>query len=169
MKYQTSLLEDWIDRLYIQLGIRSPDQLDFKIISERLRIPLDIRNLSSRIYEGEIIINSRLTPEEQWQEFGHELCHKLRHAGNQMFMPRPFFQLQEFQANYFAYHFCVPTFMLQKLDIPRSRQEAIYLIAVTFGVTCEFADKRLQMYEEKLHVLKCSETSQAFVSNSLNI
>ncbi|WP_149865378.1 ImmA/IrrE family metallo-endopeptidase [Bacillus zhangzhouensis] len=33
------------------------------------------------------LINTRLSPQEQWQDFGHELCHALRHEGNQLIMP----------------------------------------------------------------------------------
>ncbi|MFE0508100.1 ImmA/IrrE family metallo-endopeptidase [Peribacillus butanolivorans] len=41
------------------------------------------------------------------QEFAHELCHILRHDGNQIYMPKMFIKLQENQANYFTYHFCI--------------------------------------------------------------
>ncbi|WP_411810215.1 ImmA/IrrE family metallo-endopeptidase [Bacillus altitudinis] len=48
---------------------------------------VEFLNISSRYYAGTIIIDNRLSPQEQWQNFGHELCHALRHEGNQLIMP----------------------------------------------------------------------------------
>ncbi|GAB1809788.1 ImmA/IrrE family metallo-endopeptidase [Priestia megaterium] len=155
MNYQTSLLEDWIYQFYKQIGVYSPDQLDFPVIADCLGIQLEFWEVSSRLYKGTMIIDSRLTPQEQWQEFAHEICHKLRHYGNHMTMPEMFLELQEFQANHFALHFCVPTFMLKNLNFQKSRKETIYLIAITFGVTYEFAEKRLVIYENKILSQKC--------------
>ena len=154
MNYQTSLLEDWIYQLYKQIGISFPGQLDFQVIADRLGIQLEFWEVSSRLYNRKLIIDSRLSPEEQWQDFAHEICHKLRHAGNHMVMPDMFLELQEFQANHFVLHFCVPTFMLRKLNFRKSRKETIYLISNTFGVTFELANKRLELYENKVNFQK---------------
>ncbi|MET1032334.1 ImmA/IrrE family metallo-endopeptidase [Domibacillus tundrae] len=56
-------------------------------------------------------------------------------------------QLQEWQANTFALHFCIPTFMLQKLDLPFHKQLAITEVAHIFGVAYTFAEERLALYE----------------------
>ncbi len=64
-------------------------------------------------------------------------------------MNRLFRQLQEYQANSFMYHFCVPTFMLEKISLPRMQSEAIKLIGDTFNVTYPFAAQRLEMYRRK--------------------
>lgn len=154
MNYQTSLLEDWIYQCYKRIGINSPDQLDVQIIADRLGIQLEFWEVSSRLYNRKLIIDSRLTPEEQWQDFAHEICHKLRHAGNHMVMSDMFLELQEFQANHFVLHFCVPTFMLRKLNFRKSRKEVIYLIANTFGVTYKLSEKRLELYENKINYQK---------------
>ncbi|MCY1631342.1 MULTISPECIES: ImmA/IrrE family metallo-endopeptidase [Bacillus] len=63
--------------------------------------------MTSRYYNAVIILDSRLSPPEQWKEFGHELCHVLRHEGNQLTMSPLSAELQEMQANVFAYKFCV--------------------------------------------------------------
>jgi len=156
MAYHTSLLEDWIEQLYQQIGIYHPEQLDYQTIAKKLNIKLKFRAISSRLYKDVILIDDRLTPEQQFEEFSHEVCHKLRHAGNHMVMPDMFLELQEFQANHFALHFCVPTFMLKNLNFQRSRKETVHLIATTFGVTYEFAQKRLEIYENKLYYQKIS-------------
>jgi len=151
MKYQTSLLEDWIKDFYINLEINEPHQLDLLDIAYRMGLNVIFKDISSRFYDKEVIIDERLSKPEQWQEFGHELCHALRHNGNQLVMDKSFIELQEYQANNFMHHFCVPTFMLQKIKFPRFRSRAICLIASTFGVTFPFANKRLEMYENRVN------------------
>ncbi|MCM3663488.1 ImmA/IrrE family metallo-endopeptidase [Mesobacillus subterraneus] len=151
MNYNTTLLEDWIENFYINLGIFHPHQIDLHSIAYRLGYSVTYRNISSRFYETEIIIDERISPQEQWQEFAHELCHAERHAGNQLVMPKSFLELQEFQANLFAYHFCVPTFMLLRLQLPENTKQAIYFISNTFFVTLEFAEYRLNLYWNRIN------------------
>lgn len=150
MKYHSSLLEDWIHNFYFNLGIFHPRQLDFLEIGARLGLIVTFEKISSRFYKNEIILDERLTEQEQWQDFAHEICHILRHEGNQISMSRLFLELQEYQANHFSYHFCIPTFMLQNLEIPVNRNQAIYFVANTFNVTLEFAEARLDRYRNQL-------------------
>lgn len=151
MIYQTTLLEDWIRDFYYDIGIYFPHQLDIHEIIYRKGMSLTYMDISSRFYKNEVIIDERLSKEEQWEEFGHELCHSYRHYGNQINMPDNFIKLQEFQARYFALHFCVPTFMLLKLKLPNTRGQAIDYIAETFRVTHMFAKKRLEVFENKVN------------------
>lgn len=51
------------------------------------------------------------------------------------------FRYTEWQANYFAYHFAVPTFMLEKLNIQTAQD-----IVNHFDVDYAFALRRLEMY-----------------------
>lgn len=85
------------------------------------------------------------TKQQQWQKFGHEVCHYLIHCGQQLNMYYLFRDLQENQANYFAYHFCIPTFMLEDL-----KEVTVYEVMNLFNVEYEFAFKRLEMYERKI-------------------
>ncbi|MBT2661903.1 ImmA/IrrE family metallo-endopeptidase [Bacillus sp. ISL-45] len=151
MKYNTSLLEDWIESFYVRIDIYQPHQLDLHTVANRLGYSVIYRDISSRFYNDSVIIDVRLSPQEQWQEFAHEVCHLERHAGNQLAMPKPFVELQEYQANLFAYHFCVPTFMLLSLQIPENKKQAIYFIANTFFVTLEFAEQRLNLFWSKIN------------------
>ncbi len=96
-----------------------------------------------------MVIDKRLSKQEQWQDFAHELCHVVKHYGNQFDMHRLFRELQEYQANSFMYHFCVPTFMLENLSLPSLQSEAIKLIGDTFNVTYSFAATRLEMFRRK--------------------
>ncbi|MCM3790319.1 ImmA/IrrE family metallo-endopeptidase [Domibacillus indicus] len=65
--------------------------------------------------------------EEKWQEFAQEVCHLLRHSGNQTVPPFPFVQLQEWQAGTFTLHLCMPTFMLEKLMLNTLLRKSVLL------------------------------------------
>lgn len=152
MKYHTTLLEDSVKYLYNDLGIYSPDQLDMMEIAEYLGIKVYFLDISSRVYKKEIIIDSRLSPEQQWEDFGHELCHLLLQYGNQiLYLNNLFLEYQERKANNFALHFCVPTFILLKYEIANI-PEGIHFITNTFNVTQEFAQKRLIHFRNQLEV-----------------
>lgn len=97
------------------------------------------------------------------EDFGHELCHVLKHAGNHFQMNKLFRELQEFQANQFMYHFCVPTFMLLQMELPQWRSQALATIAAVFRVTKEFADKRLDMFERRKAGIQFSEAARLFI------
>lgn len=153
--YIHSHLEDYIANLYKKIGIRRPEQLKLDAVSKKLNIwvytfgrPSEAVYSNGRQY---IFLNRYLSPQEKWQEFGHELCHILRHTGYQKKMNPLFVELQEWQADNFAMHFCVPTFMLQRIRLPPDRQAAVYVIAETFNVEMKFAELRLDRYLQKLY------------------
>jgi Zn-dependent peptidase ImmA (M78 family) len=150
MTYVKSHLEDFIESLYTKISITSPEQLDIELIARRLNIEVGYSHKKSMCAEiGDImmiLLNENLSRVEQWQEFAHEVCHLLRHAGNQTELPFPFVQLQESQANSFALHFCIPTFMIEKLELTDHKQAAIAEIAQTFGVEYSFAEERLERW-----------------------
>src|SRR5699024_3007642 len=67
------------------LSIYCPDQLNIENISRKSKIEVQYWDCSSESvhYKGHkiILLNNNLTYQQQWQEFGHELCHVLWHAG----------------------------------------------------------------------------------------
>lgn len=135
-------IEDYINELYITLSIRKPEQLGIKGISTKLGLNIYYSNASFRF--GNNVILQRSSKQKEWQLFGHEVCHYLRHYGNQLEMSTSFMQLQEWQANYFAYHFCIPTFMLEDLSNVTTNE-----IMNLFNVEEQFATRRLEMYQTK--------------------
>ncbi|MEI3614611.1 ImmA/IrrE family metallo-endopeptidase [Pseudogracilibacillus sp. SO30301A] len=150
MKYQTTLLEDAIKKFYNHLNIHKPSQLDMREIANLLKIPIHFLPIHSRTYKGEIIIDSRLPPEVQWEDFGHELCHILLQYGNQIInINTLFLEYQEWKANNFMLHFCIPTFMLQKYKI-HTIKEGVPLIRDKFGVRNEIAVKKLIHFRNQL-------------------
>lgn len=144
-------LEDYIRNLYFKLGISRPDQLNMQIIASMIGIDIVYRNFTLMLDDEIHIQKGDYTNE--WMEFGHELCHHLRHHGCQFDMHPLYVDLQEWQATNFAYHFCVPTFMLEELNLPSTQNEAIGLIAKEFSVSFEFAEARLDKWLNKNNLL----------------
>lgn len=136
-------IERYVYNLYKSIQIGHPEQLEIKSIASKLGISVLYGSLSFSF--NNVIVLEKTNEQMEWQTFGHEICHVLRHAGNQLNMHPLFVQLQEWQADYFAYHFCVPTFMLMQL-----KEVTIDVIANNFNVEYEFALKRLEMFKNKL-------------------
>lgn len=152
--YRFTPLEQSIRDLYRAMQIEEPFELEPEPIAARLGIWIHYAPFSSRAVDRAglktIVLDSRLTKQEQWQDFGHELCHLLHHAGNQLAMGESFIRFQETKAANFAYHFCIPTFMLLRTELPRLESEAVACIASTFGVEPEFARERLKRHRRQL-------------------
>lgn len=151
MSYTYSHLEDFILKIYRDINILFPNQLNPFTISDALNIqlyPISERSQALR-FEGRnyIFFNSSLTDLERFETFGHELGHILLHTGNQQLMKESFRSYQEWKANLFALHFCVPTFMLQQL--PNYHLNP-HKISETFGVTASFAYKRLLLHQQRI-------------------
>lgn len=112
-------------------------------IANKLRLQIHYNEYGYRT--GNAIIIEKSTPQKEWQCFAHELGHFLFHVGSQLIMHPLFRQLQEYQADRFSYHFCVPTFMLENLE-----EVNVNVIANKFNVEYDFAFKRLEMYQNKV-------------------
>lgn len=69
-----------------------------------------------------MFLDGRLPLDQQRLDFLHELCHLLRHAGNQMIMPESFTKMQELEAEQFLLFAAMPFSMISRLDIPGSKQ-----------------------------------------------
>jgi Zn-dependent peptidase ImmA (M78 family) len=158
MKYQTTLLEDWIKEFYYRIGIYHPRQLDLLEIAARLGFYVSFQKFSSRIYNGEILIDERLSDAEQWEDFGHEVCHLIRQDGNQLIMSNQFLDMQESKAESFALHFCVPTFMLLKHEIANYYgTDGVLFVMDTYCVTKSFAKRRLDHFKNQLNQAKSDD------------
>ncbi|WP_246202667.1 ImmA/IrrE family metallo-endopeptidase [Virgibacillus doumboii] len=136
-------MEDFVTDLYYRLRITEPNQLYMFVIAKKLGINIVYRKTTFRF--GNDIILEKSSEQVEWQQFGHELGHRLRHVGQQLNMPYLFRQLQEYQATQFAYHFCIPTFMLDNLY-----DYSIYDVMNLFNVEYEFALRRLEMYKNSI-------------------
>lgn len=164
-----SRIENLVRKIMLAHGIRTPDQLGVESVANKINVQVK-RDLEFTFNRNRIIIIEKGKPWEEWPRFAHELCHYLEHCGNQLTMPKLFYQLQEYQADHFAHHFCVPTFMLDRIRLPPDRNGAIRLICANFTVGPEFAEKRLEKYENRHWQRAQSSNSpehNPFIRNSL--
>ncbi|WP_245828914.1 ImmA/IrrE family metallo-endopeptidase [Salipaludibacillus agaradhaerens] len=132
-------VEDYINKLFKSIGVKNPTDLDMHTIANKIGVKIQYKEHPFR-FNNEVLL-SKGSQKQQWMDFGHEVGHYLRHCGSQAILNPLFIELQEWQANNFAYHFCVPTFMLDKLTIHNA-----YDIVNMFNVDHPFASKRLDMY-----------------------
>lgn len=135
-------LEDYIHDLFKIMKITKPEELTIENVANKLSLTVMYKNKAYRF--GDEIVLTPGTNWEQWILFCHELAHYLRHSGSQLDMHQLFIDLQEYQATYFAYHFTVPTFMLDNLKGVNT-----HVIMEHFNVDEEFAFRRLEMYQNR--------------------
>jgi len=146
MKHTYTYLEDYVLKFYSKIDIFHPYQLEPEIITTRLGMSLVYIPYNSMNAGNTIFLDDRLTVPQQWQDFGHELCHALWHTGNQLNLPLPYKEYQEWKADNFAHHVCIPTFMLDRMNLNRNEHKNVWKIQEMFQVEREFAEKRLQQY-----------------------
>lgn len=148
-------IEEFQEELYHKIGITEPSQLTLEDISVRLNVWIYYGSFGSEALEVKpgmysMNIYSRLEPTQQWLDFLHELCHLLRHAGDQSTMPEQFTQAQEDEADAFALYASMPFAMICRLPIPERRCEAAAYIANEFHVPFEMAEKRLEQIRRRV-------------------
>ncbi|MGG3798025.1 ImmA/IrrE family metallo-endopeptidase [Metabacillus fastidiosus] len=171
MNYQLTQLEENIKNLYINLGIELPYEIDIYHISNELDIWIYFHPHKSEIFKRNglfsMFLDEELSVQEQWQDFGHELGHIIRHTGNQHKLAIPFRALQENQANNFMYHFCVPTFMLLNYEINNfmNINDGISFISKAFNVTEEFAKRRLVQFKNQIYQAKSDEEHRRYMES----
>ena len=148
--YTYSRTETFIHHFLITHYINNPYQLSIESVADSMNLSVEYWEDTSEsvCWRGKykVFLKKRESKEQQWQEFAHELCHVLWHAGRQEHLATPFVELQEWQADNFAHHFCIPTFMLLSMDLPRNKKEAVGVIGEEFRVEPEFAEQRLNIW-----------------------
>ncbi|MZQ83620.1 ImmA/IrrE family metallo-endopeptidase [Paenibacillus sp. 5J-6] len=97
-----------------------------------------------------INVDRRLSPKEQWEDFLHELCHVLRHSGNQMAMPDRYVNWQEQDASAFQLYAALPLSMLKTLTLPENKNEMIAYLSEEFQVTFRLAKARIDQIERRV-------------------
>lgn len=147
-------LEDTVKKVYLGIDVKDIRKLDAELIASRLGFSIVLINGISKYIDSHktFYINRNLTQSEKWQCFGHELCHALWHAGNQMNMHIDWRLFQEWQAKSFAYEACIPRFLLEKELAENPLIHPVALIVEKFGVTYQFAEKR--------YTIHCNRKSQ---------
>ncbi|MFC5773722.1 ImmA/IrrE family metallo-endopeptidase [Ectobacillus antri] len=148
----TTLLEDWVSAFYIRIGIHTPDDLQIETIADRCNIIVLYEPVKSHCIANDfiriIVVNSTLSMAEQREQFFHELCHILRHEGTQGDIPRPFRDLQEWDAVHFTKYAAIPSHMLQYI---RLEGDVVQDMKERFKVTANLCSQRLQQIQNRLH------------------
>lgn len=152
--YQMTALEMWVEELFERCGIDSVEQLNIDDIARRLNVwvyykPIKSKGLEIRPGLYTMIIDSRITPTQQWLDFLHELCHLLRHAGNQTTLPELFTEGQEQEAEQFVLYAAMPISIISKLHIPQQRDKAIEFLSKTFAIPKKLAERRLDQIQRR--------------------
>ena len=143
-------LEEYIQQLLNSIGIYHPHQLNLEDVSARLGIAVHFIPHDAMYVNGNLFLDNRISDAQQWQDFGHELCHAKWHEGDQALIDALMREYQEQKAESFSQHLCIPSFMLDKIILPKHENEAVWMIMETFGVERWFAEKRLQQYLRNL-------------------
>lgn len=174
MTYTYTPLEDFVKNLYHELSIFVPTAIDMLYIADQLNIRVHFYDGGSTAIDHNgtirIFIDNKLSSKEQWQDFGHELCHILKHKGNQLYLSTllstDFIKLQESQAENFMYQFCVPTFMLLNYQVHDYLEvkDAICYISDVFHVTEAFAAERLKRFRNQLQQAKWDEQLRSLLT-----
>lgn len=146
-----------MQRIYESINVFKTDQLNLEIISSLLNLNLHYWSYESAIAERNntifVFINNNQSLQRQWQDFGHEAKHLFFDVGDKKHLKKSFMLYQEVKADYFAYHFCIPTFMLAKL-----KGVTVYDVMNLFNVEFDFALKRIEMYKNNAIVAAESRT-----------
>lgn len=153
-------LEGYIQKLLTSIGIYHPIQLNIETIYPRLGLCVYYLPQESMVIEKNIFLDNRKDATEQWQDFTHELCHIRWHEGDQAFISVLMREYQEWKAENFSQHLCIPSFMLDRITLPNSEKEAIWLLMETFNVEYSFAKKRLNQYIRNLYSQEASTIQQ---------
>ena len=143
--YQTTALEDWVTKFYINLSIYSPQEINEDYIAQSHNIFLHRKKMASFYqvvgrYSG-ITIDLRESKNKQREIFFHELCHILRHSGNQVMMRKAFRELQEWDTKHFTKYAAIPHHMISY--IPLNDENVIEQMVNMFKVTPELCEERL--------------------------
>ncbi|MCM3703232.1 ImmA/IrrE family metallo-endopeptidase [Paenibacillus macerans] len=150
--YHETLLEQWINTKCLNYGITSPADLDIERVAEAFGVELVYESCPSFSDNEEkvIFLNKYKDATEARVIFFHELCHVLRHAGDQRHMNALFKNAQESEAEQFVLYAAVPFYMFAKLSVPDHRGEAIPYIAEQFQVPLELAEQRLDQIQRRV-------------------
>lgn len=152
--YQMTILEEFVEELFEEHGIIEPRQLTIQELSSRLNVWVYFEEVTSRAFEAapgmySMFLNSRIPKSQQRLDFFHELCHLLRHAGNQVILPESFTRMQEIEAERFVLYATMPFTMISQLKLPDRRNSAIHSLAENFNVPFDLAEQRLDQIQRR--------------------
>ncbi|MCA1293692.1 ImmA/IrrE family metallo-endopeptidase [Paenibacillus sp. alder61] len=150
--YRETELEQWISGKYLAHGILGPAEHDIEHIAYAFGVDLVYEECPSFSDNEErvIFLNKHADDVTARVIFFHELCHVLRHAGDQRIMPAMFRSAQETEAEQFVLYAAIPFYMFTRLPVPDQRSEAVAYLAETFRVPYGLAEHRLDQIQRRV-------------------
>ncbi|AZS17416.1 ImmA/IrrE family metallo-endopeptidase [Paenibacillus lutimineralis] len=172
-RYRKTHLEDYVEQLFLQHSILSPEDITIGSISEGMNIKTEyaaIKSTSLRSASGKhiIILDKRNSSQKQREDFLHELGHLLRHEGNQILLPKPFVQYQEEDAEQFVLYALMPFFMIDALELSPDRKQAIQQLSDVFAVGISLASKRYDQIVRREFDAAITATKTVAIGKRLN-
>lgn len=151
LHYYETVLEQWISDHYRANGITTPEDIEIGRIAAIFGVDLQYDKCKSFSDNEErvIILNKRLAHVAARMIFFHELCHVLRHVGDQRKMPELFKEAQEAEADAFLLYSSMPFHIISKLHLPSKQNDAIEYLSSTFQVPLKVAKQRLEQIQRR--------------------
>jgi len=170
--YKMSPLEEWITSVYQQHSLLTPEDLDLDTIAAifggevaYLKTRSHARWLDDGSNEFLIMLDSRLDEPTQRSEFFHELCHPIRHAGNQQLLPKAFRDLQETQATFFQLYAAIPFFMVKDIEIGQHEHNVAFQWSQIFRVPLSLAMRRFRQIKSRINQAEYQQTINSYFQN----
>jgi Zn-dependent peptidase ImmA (M78 family) len=170
--YEKTFLETWLEELYISKGIVIPDDLwSIDYIAQSFGFHINyLQGAPERVIWDEedaiIFLNPNQDEEILREKFFHELCHPLRHYGDQTSMKvKTFRELQEVQANQFQLYAAIPFYMFQILKPTTLEHEMISQIRTVFKVSERLAKRRLEQIKRRIFQAQSDAEHRAFMDS----
>lgn len=155
-QYEKTSLETWLEELYISKGIITPDDLRIENVANLFGISIVYMEKSPEraIWDEEdavIFLKPNQYEEIKREKFYHELCHPLRHYGDQTNMKvRTFQELQEIQANQFQLYAAIPFYMFDHLEPMVYEEDMINQIQSVFKVSKNLVKRRYEQIKRRV-------------------
>jgi hypothetical protein len=164
--YQLSELEQWINHEYQEHGIHSASALDLQHVASIFHVELVRWSGHSHARWDDdfrvIFLSEHLDEEHAREVFFHELCHPLKHVGNQQRMPHAFHDLQEIQAGLFQLYAALPFYLIIHYEDVLHSSNAVPLLAYEFKLPPGLVQRRLEQIAARIR--KAQEEQAIFHS-----
>ncbi|MFK7692891.1 ImmA/IrrE family metallo-endopeptidase [Paenibacillus sp. HJGM_3] len=153
--YRLTEIEQWVNQKYIENGIKYASDMDLDRIASIFNSVIHpTKDVTRAIYDhdlfGLVLLNSFHSAKKQRLNFFHELCHILRHSGDQNKMPKSFVDLQEEQATCFQNYAALPVFLLEQYNYIQDRKIYIKTLADDFSLPLSFVVQRIEQIERRI-------------------
>lgn len=164
--YKSGYIEQQIKRIYQQHAILAPRDLSLKNLARVFHIDILYNPIASfTVWDNEVCLmnlKEGLNEFSYKKHFFHELCHRIDHIGNQMYLPHHMETLMEKEARHFVPIAMMPFFMIANWE-PESVSDP-YTLSTIFDVPVAYAEARLRFIYEQAETFYLYEREKQFYS-----